>query len=368
MSRFSLALFSLVVLVFAAHLSTAATTQTFVVGNCQPKAHTYPTINAAVSTVPSGSIVKVCPGTYNEQVHITQPLTLEGISADDSDAAVITTTGLSQNASNVLGNIFAQVFVDNVVGGPVIISAITVDGANNGVGPCSPAPLSLVVGVFYQNSSGTVNLITARNQNGNDCGTGVLVEGGSALPSVTVENSSIHGADGGIETETFSSPGSSELSATITGNFIDLAGATPGAGSQGIVINEGANTAVSGNIVINSDFGITAQGGSLGSISGNTVMSSPFGIEPFSDAVSVTANRIFNSSIAAINIQGTTVATVQGNRVTNSKVGIEFTCTADPNVTKNVIIDTSTGLQDVPGGLSVPNMYFNVPTIRGGGC
>ena len=52
---------------------------TYFVGTCQPKKPSYATISQAVSSVPAGSIIEVCPGKYPEQVVITMPLTLEGI-------------------------------------------------------------------------------------------------------------------------------------------------------------------------------------------------------------------------------------------------------------------------------------------------
>ena len=56
----------------------------FAVGTCRPRLRSFTTIQAAVSGVPAGSTVLVCPGTYPEQVTITQPLSLQGIA--DSDA------------------------------------------------------------------------------------------------------------------------------------------------------------------------------------------------------------------------------------------------------------------------------------------
>jgi parallel beta-helix repeat protein len=356
-----LSTFALIVGVYPTMAAAVGTTPTFVVGICKPGFPNFSNISAAVSspTVPAGSIVLVCPGVYQEQVHITTPLTLEGISSGDTGEAIVASPagGLVQNATNVVGGIAAQIFVDNVSGGPVKISNLSVDGSGNAVTSCPP----FVIGIFYQNSAGTVKDVTARNQSGSGCGIGIEAEGGSASPAVTIENNTIHDADDtGVVTETYSSF-STALTATIKGNYTNNA-------SQGIVINEGSSNTVSGNVVSNSNFGITAQGGSQGSVSFNTVLNSPLGIQPFADGVSVTFNKVFNSSVAGINLQGTKVATVQNNTVTSSKVGIEFTCFADPNVIHNLIIDTPTGIDQVPGALAVPNTYFSVATIRTGGC
>src|ERR1700724_4644839 len=64
---------------------------TFVVGTCQTPS--YATISAAVAAATTGAIVKVCPGTYAEQVVISTSLTLEGIFSGNAGRAVITVPG-----------------------------------------------------------------------------------------------------------------------------------------------------------------------------------------------------------------------------------------------------------------------------------
>jgi hypothetical protein len=49
----------------------------------------FPTIQAAVTAAPSGSMVRICPGTYAEQVVVTKPLTLRGLQSGGSSGAVI---------------------------------------------------------------------------------------------------------------------------------------------------------------------------------------------------------------------------------------------------------------------------------------
>jgi hypothetical protein len=261
---------------------------------------------------------------------------------------------LAANASDDFGDFLAvQLWVDNAAGGPVNISNITVDGTGNGV-TCSTAT---VVGVFYQNSSGTVNHVATRNQKGGGCSDGIWAEGGTASPTVTIENSSVHDVDSeAIFTQTNAT--TPELTATIKAN--DIAGS-----DVGIELTSGANTTVSGNFISSSSAGIDTNGGAAGSVSGNTVMNTNLGILMFGDGVSVTANRLLNSSQIGIEI-GTSVATVQANTITNAKVGIDFECHANPNVIHNTINEAQTGIDKVPGVLAAPNTYFSVPTIRTG--
>src|SRR5208337_3898185 len=69
-------------------LTPGAFASTLYVGTCHTPS--YSTISAAVAAAPAGSIVDVCPGTYPEQVFITQALTLQGITAKNTDRATIT--------------------------------------------------------------------------------------------------------------------------------------------------------------------------------------------------------------------------------------------------------------------------------------
>jgi pectin methylesterase-like acyl-CoA thioesterase len=67
-------------------MSRASTVQ---VGGCKTGLTNFPTISAAVTAVPSGSIIEVCPGTYPEQVVINKNLTLDGIASGTMDAPTI---------------------------------------------------------------------------------------------------------------------------------------------------------------------------------------------------------------------------------------------------------------------------------------
>ena len=160
-----------------------------------------PTIQAAVTAAETAgaTIVKVCPGTYPEEVVINQRLTLQGINVGGFGQAVIAATGgLTANAASLTsGNpIAAQIYVHDTTG--VNISNVVVDGTGNGLSGCS-----YLMGIYYQNASGTVNNVVTRNQVISGCGTGlgIFVQSGvGVLPAnhtivtsnVTVENSSVH--------------------------------------------------------------------------------------------------------------------------------------------------------------------------------
>src|ERR1700694_4654026 len=183
MRRFHFALSTLVLFLVAQPL--IAVTTTYYVGTCRIGA--YGSISAAVAAVPPNSIVDVCPGTYSEQVVISQPLTLQGIFDSNSSQAVITmpSAGLITTSSSYFGTISAQV---QVTAGPVKINNITVDGT------AANCPGGFYVGVFCSSgSSGNVNEVETRNQTCNNNGLGILAENtAGAAQSVTIGNNDVH--------------------------------------------------------------------------------------------------------------------------------------------------------------------------------
>ena len=354
-------LLSIVLVTFGTHELLATTTgTTYAVGSCKPGLQTYTTIQDALNALPAPTVVLVCPGTYNQQVTITQAVTLEGISNGNADQVVIAPPlgGLAVNATDDFGDQLAvQLWVNNAAG-TVNISNITVDGTGNNISGsgCSLA----VVGIFYQNSPGTVNRVTARNQSGNGCGLGIWLEGGPANPSLTVENSSIHDFDWvGILTETHS--GSSELNATIKGNEVN--GNNSNA-NVGILIEQGTTDSVTGNFVIGPFWCLESFSGANGSMSANTVSNCSYGVFAGADGVSVTSNKFFNNRFGGI-LVSTSAAAIQGNSITESAVGIDFGCNVSNNVHSNAINDATTGVH-APAGVVTTNTYYNVGTIRTG--
>jgi pectin methylesterase-like acyl-CoA thioesterase len=85
---------------YLAVMSLPCLGQTVAVGTCLKSLPSFSTIQDAVNTVPSLGTVKVCPGNYPEQVIISKPLTLTGISSGTSDMpAVIAPAGGSASTS-----------------------------------------------------------------------------------------------------------------------------------------------------------------------------------------------------------------------------------------------------------------------------
>jgi len=263
----------------------------YAVGTCKPSLPSYPNISAAVSSVPAGSTVLVCPGTYPEQVVITQPLTLQGISTGNSGQAVIAVPGTGLTAISGVYYLTVSPQVEATTAGPVNITNITVDGTG-GSNACS----SRLVGIYYgSGSSGTVNNVTVRNEMNSQCDVGILAENGTATnESVTIENSIVHDFDGtGILADTNQS--SPSLTVTIKDNYID-------GGLNGISIGSGVFGSVTANLVCDvGGYAIFSQ--SLVLISSNTVTGSSYGIAIEATGASVTSNKISNGTFRDLSYQ-----------------------------------------------------------------
>jgi hypothetical protein len=365
--RRSLVALSLTTLSIAAHPSRALT---YAVGTCEPRYTSFSTIQAALNAAPPPTVVHVCPGTYNEQVVITQSVTLEGVDIGGSDQAIIAPppTGLVARTPTGYYNfqIAAQVWVNNS-SGPVIISNITVDGTGNGVTATHVA----AVGIFFENSAGTVKDTTTRFQSGNSLGTGIWLGGGNANPTVTVENCSIHDFDGnGINT---GSPTSTyQLTTIIKGNNVN-AGATCAFADTDIALDIGSTNTVTDNVLsaatstspgpgCGSDLsvGVGIGTNAAGSVSRNTITNTSYGMTNGSEVISITDNRIFNTG-TGISTK-TALMTISGNNIMNaSSMAIFMPCVADANVTANRFADTAIGIYGAFTGsvLAMSNTYFN---------
>jgi hypothetical protein len=174
------ALVSAVVLFYGASLNASSVA----VGTCLPGMTHFTTIQAAINASPQGGTVLVCPGVYPEQIQMYHPITVKGVDNSGSNLALITMP------SGGIGN---QVYVQAT---GVNLSDLTIDGSNNGATSCGQGPN----GIYYFDSSGTINHVAVRNElpsgaglQGCFDGDGIFVgasPGGAA--SVTIENSSIH--------------------------------------------------------------------------------------------------------------------------------------------------------------------------------
>jgi hypothetical protein len=372
-----------------------ATASTVAVGTCRSNLVSFPTIQAAVNQSPPNTMIEICPGSYPEQVSISKNLTLTGVTAGPRNSAIVVapTGGIVQNATDLFdgSGIAAQIFVKNTA--KVNLSRLTVDGSNNQITGCAPD----LMGIYYQNASGTMNYVVTRNQalsqadNGCQSGEGIFVEsgygsGGSA--TVTIENSSVHS----YQKNGITADGSATV-ATITNNYVVGLGPTTGAAQNGIQVSDGARGAIAGNKVVDDiyspgTFGASGilvfDSGSL-TISGNAVSNTQFGIVVFSDgALPADNNQITGNHISATHLDDGIDLCSNGNVAhTNSVfssdgagIHIDSTCTEsgeptgnNTTVTGNTISEACAGvlMGNGAGNISTPNTMANVANNRQAG-
>jgi hypothetical protein len=330
----------------------------YAVGSCRPNLTSYSTISQAVSSVPPGSTIDVCPGNYAEQVLITQPLTLQGVSYKGSDAAVVTASGglVQSVTSDLCGPIMPvnyQILV--LATGPVDISNLAVDGTGGSGAFC-------VAGIYYQDSSGTISDVSARNQP--NIGFGIAAETTLAgAQTVTVENSVVRGfGHQGINATASGGP----LTANINANTIDAAGNE----TSGVFVSGLAAGTIQSNVISTS----ATNGGNVAGIflhnstasaTANTIVAGPstenndyaFLVE--SGSVKVTGNWINAGGQVGVDLQNTgTGSVVEQNRIVNSSTAVTgCALTLGYTVSGNTIIDAAIGVQMASGNTSTPNKF-----------
>jgi hypothetical protein len=371
--------------------------QAVAVGKCQPGKTSFSTIQQALNATPPGATINVCPGIYPEQISVYQAVTLKGIASGGQSAAIITVPngGLLQNASSLAtGNpIAAQVLVQ--AAGPVTITNITVNGANNGINGCGLNP----IGIYYQNASGTISHDSVLNEVlagadliGCQSGLGIFVQsgnGGSSTVAITGNNVTNYQKNGITGNELGTSvtitsndvvgqgptTGAAENSiqigfgatGTITGNTVgsdvwapDVFGDT-GDAAAGLLVDASPNVAIKTNNVSNTQYGIAvvsdpSYGLADGAIvSSNTVSLTHLydGIDLCSNNNKATGNTISSSDESGIHLDDTCPGAGTGNTVTSNKIN-----------------SACSGILSGPGATgntTTPNTFYNVITLQATG-
>jgi len=353
----SLVLLVVIVIFGAAQLPAL----TYEVGGCKPGLKNFQTITAALSATPAPTMVEVCPGRYAEQVVLTEPVKIEGISGNNGEQAILVSppNGMVVNATDAMGDqIAAQLYVE-VNPGPINISNLTFDASNNEV--AAPA---YVVGIFVQNSNATtINHVVTQNQIGGDGGIGIWMQGGDPT---AVENSSIHDFSYiGIWTQL-------QGAFTVENNFVN--GETAGGiiAVLDVALGDGSTNTVSDNYLAGGQTGIFVSGGASGTVAHNNLITDGTAIAINSDGktggtISVTGNDIFYSSEEGI-VVNSGLPAVQHNTITHTPIGIDYRCNGDVSMKSNTIMDAGTGEANLPAGFAPTNSFFNVQTISGGSC
>ncbi|MFY9646897.1 MAG: hypothetical protein WAK29_17090 [Terriglobales bacterium] len=355
----------------------------------------FTSINAAIAdaAVPAGSTIKVCPGTYNEQVLINKKITLEGVTSTAPNAETVLILppggGVVANTTDLDsgGPIAAQILVTTP--GPITIKNLTVDGTGNNVDDSTTD----LMGILFQNASGTLEYVAVRNelpdgvvQGDSGYGQGIYVQTAPGFTSnVAVKSSSVHGYNkNGIT--------GNDAGTTLTVMASVVQGSGPlGLGydaSNGIQIAFGAAGTVSGTKVIDNSYVGPIYGASsilfynaaevtTNAASGNVIGNSqiPIGLYDIAggldDNVSVTNNTIFGTLTYDAIDACSNSNQITGNTILNSAesgVHLDGTCTGSGNnnyVKGNTFIEgTCAGDLEDPsetGNTLVHEIYYTIP-------
>jgi hypothetical protein len=328
---------------------------TVAVGTCKPSLVSFTTISQAVSSVPSGSTVQVCPGTYAEQVTISKPLSLTGIASGTANQAVITVPsgGLVQNVVSMFGELVgAQILVQGA--GPVNITNIAVDGTGG-----DTSCLIWLAGIFYgSGSSGTVSRVRASGQIDGTCGVGIWAENAnSQSQSVTVQSSTVYNVDSaGIFAGSGTTP---TLTATFSNNVVNASAAVAAIDSDSV------QGKVNANNVSNSVFGVYDL--STINVQGNTIMGATTAGIFMANGGTASANQVSGSSEGVL--LGASGATLTNNTiVTSTTAGVELGCFS-ATLNGNLINDAPVGVDAAPTTVVLgSNSFANTATTFTNGC
>jgi hypothetical protein len=297
---------SLLLLVSALALVVSpAMAKTFYVGGCH--AGSFPTISAAVKSVPEASVIDLCPGAYAEQLIISKSLTLQGITSNNGDEVEICCIPGSEvdAESQVLGlDLVPTIWI---TAGTVNLTNILV---NTNLGSAKGCP-QLPAGIFYASgTSGRMDhvVVTATAQN---CAVGIAAENGTIDDSsITIENSYIS-----------------------SDNFGILMGSQQPQGIIPVLLNT-----ITGNTIIGGMHGMFLLQ-SRGKVSGNNITTtsgastSTYDILEAAPATTIMDNTMSGLGTGVV-IDGAS-ATVTGNKI-NAAIGIDLGCSVE-NVSDNTI-------------------------------
>jgi parallel beta-helix repeat protein len=316
----------------------------------QCPAATFTSIQDAINAANPGNLIRVCPGTYREQLSIDKSLSIEG-----DNGAILLPSNMTANATSSSGApIAAAILVKEAA--HVEIEGLIVDTVNSGITQCSPD----LMGILYQNSSGIIEHNAVRNTklsaslNGCQSGEAILVQSfGNEASKVSINDNSIHDYQkNGIT--------GNELGTevTITSNVVTGLGPTTGAAQNGVQIGFGARGSVLRNVVSdnvwspcvsleNCAFNATGilifqsddvrvernsvsanqigiyVGGRQDDVESNEISNSLVlvGIDLGGDNGLASHNDVANSGQAAILIEGNNNS-VQGNDLTEAPIGV----------------------------------------------
>jgi Periplasmic copper-binding protein (NosD) len=328
-------------------------------------------IQDAIDAASPGDHIRICKGTYVEQLTIRKALDI-----DADSGVVLMPNAMKQNTTSLFdgAGIATAILVADTT--DVSISGLTVDGINNGISECAPD----LEGVTFQNASGSIERAAIRNfklgagLGGCQSGTGLFVQsGGGGISRVAIEDCTIHDFQkNGITANEIGT------TAFVRRNVVTGIGPTAAIAQNGIQIGFGAGGAITRNNVTNSVFSTCTAVTTCTAVATNILVEQSDGVEVSGNRAGISQVAIFvngnraeverNETFATsvfdgIRVEGNNTE-VRRNRVFNGAESGIFT-TGNNNVLEdNVITEAAIGiLKDTGsmGDLIAMNRFFDTP-------
>jgi nitrous oxidase accessory protein NosD len=328
-------------------------------------------IQDAIDAASPGDHIRICKGTYVEQLTIRKALDI-----DADSGAVLMPGAMKQNTTSLFDGaaIATAILVADATN--VSISGLTVDGVNNGISECAPD----LEGITFQNAWGSVSRAAIRNfrlgagLGGCQSGTGLFVQsGGGRISRVEIEDCTIHDFQkNGITANEVGT------TAFIRRNVVTGIGPTTAIAQNGIQIGFGAAGAIAKNVVTNNLFSTCSTAETCTAVATNILVEQSDGVEVSGnragisqvaifvngDQVQIEQNETFATSVFdGIRVEGNQ-AEVRRNRVFNGAESGIFVLGNNNVLEDNIITEAAIGIFKETGSLGnliAMNRFFDTP-------
>jgi Right handed beta helix region len=282
----------------------------------------FSTIQAAIDAASPGQQIRVCAGTYTEQLTIQKTVLL---AADDG--VTVIPSALAENSNGAGGdNIAAAILVKNVTG--VHLTGFRVDGSNNGLTGCAPR----LVGILFQDASGFVAHNAIRHFRLSSALAGC--QSGNAIEIVTTAGSSSQVTINGNSVDDYQKNGitanAAGSSAKIENNTVTGIGSTTAIAQNGVQIGFGAAGTVTSNTISNNLYAPC--------VSAAQCDTNATGILIFeSTGVVIASNSVGNNNIGVFSNGDNTQ--VESNQISNSVAldGVVFQSNGDVALSNTIV-------------------------------
>jgi nitrous oxidase accessory protein NosD len=328
-------------------------------------------IQDAIDAASPGDHIRICKGTYVQQLTIRKALDI-----DADSGAVLMPSAMKPNTTSLFSGapIATAILVADAT--DVSISGLTVDGVNNGISECAPD----LEGITFQNASGNIvraairNFKLATRLGGCQSGTGLFVQsGGGKISKVEIEDCTIHDFQkNGITANEIGT------TAFIRRNVVTGIGPTAAIAQNGIQIGFGAGGAIAKNVVTNNVYSACSAVTMCAAVATNILVTQSDGVEVSGNKAGISQVAIFvngngaeverNETFAANVFDGIRVegnqAEVRRNRVFNGAEAGIFVMGNNNVLEDNVITEAAIGILKETGSMGnliAMNRFFDTP-------